>query len=492
MMRRRQFLEVSTAAALSFMLVSSRSVGGRPIQGSIGALAQRITDTPRDQVLEMVARHIRTGLTLHELLGAVSLAGVREIKPYPSVGFQFHAVLVMQSVYAAALRGPARDYWLPLMWSVDSFKRAQATDVRAGDWSQPVAPTLPAWNEVRAEKELLDAFETWDPERADVATTLLAASTDPQRLFELYFRYGARDFRDIGHKAVFVQNCHRVLGVLASDCRLPVIRSLSYALQNHEGDPAPNKNDLAADRAWRANRELVASSDSGELRTGLAVKSATHELLDVLRTAGDVEAARLVLKHLQDGANVQTVWDALALMAAELMLRRPGILALHANTMTNALHYGFRASRDRQTRVLLILQAAALLVSFRRLIERGSSRDLRIATFEAELQGGMGDTAVEAIFADLKADRLAAVRRILGYLQRGGDPMLVQTAARHYTVYKTAGVHDYKFTEAMLEQSGWVSPRWRSRLLAVSAMWLNGASDDDNEVVVESRRLLRA
>ena len=485
MLRRRQFLEVGGAAALSFAV--SRSLRGEPVVGDVEALASRLIDAPRGRVLEIVAQQIRAGLRLRDLLAAISLAGVREIEPYPSVGFQFHAVLVMQSVHAAALRSPKRDYWLPLMWSADNFKRAQATDARNGDWSLPAPPPAPVWNLARAEKEFVTALDSWDAERIDLATAVLTAETDPQRMFEVYFRYGARDFRDIGHKAVFVQNCHRVLGVLGWEHRLPVLRSLSYALQNHARDPAPHEHDLAADRAWRANREMIAGKPV-ELPAGPGARSTTLEVLDAMRTGSDIEAARLVYEHLQRGANVQTVWDALALMAAELMLRRSGILALHANTMTNALHYGFRQSRDPQTRLLLMLQAAALLVSFRRLVERGSPRDLRIDTFAQELV--VIDDAVEAIFADLATDRLAAARRILGYLERGGDASLVQQAARHHTVYKTAGVHDYKYTEAMIEESSWVSPRWRARVLAVSALWLNGATDDDNEVVIESRRLL--
>ena len=55
------------------------------------------------------------------------------------------------------------------------------------------------------------------------------------RAFELFFRYGARDFRSIGHKAIFVAGSYRVLQVIGWRYAEPVLRSLAYALLMHDG-----------------------------------------------------------------------------------------------------------------------------------------------------------------------------------------------------------------------------------------------------------------
>ena len=50
-------------------------------------------------------------------------------------------------------------------------------------------------------------------------------------------RYGARDFRDIGHKAIYVANAWRTLQTIGWQHAEPVLRSLAYALLDHERRP---------------------------------------------------------------------------------------------------------------------------------------------------------------------------------------------------------------------------------------------------------------
>src|SRR5262245_13370904 len=107
----------------------------------IEPLVRVIEDTPQNKLMDTVAARIRAGTSYQQLLGAVMLAGVRNIKPRP-VGFQFHAVLVVNSAHLASVASADRDRWLPLFWSLDNFKRSQANP-RKGNagW------VLPAVNE---------------------------------------------------------------------------------------------------------------------------------------------------------------------------------------------------------------------------------------------------------------------------------------------------------------------------------------------------------
>src|SRR5215467_10989046 len=96
-------------------------------------LVRFIEDTPRDRLIEEAARRVRAGTPYQQLLAAVMLAGVRSIRPRP-VGFQFHAVLVVNSAHLAALAAQDRDRWLPLFWALDNFKASQARNAQQGDW----------------------------------------------------------------------------------------------------------------------------------------------------------------------------------------------------------------------------------------------------------------------------------------------------------------------------------------------------------------------
>ena len=68
--------------------------------------------------------------------------------------------------------------------------------------------------------------------------------------FELFARYGRRDFRDIGHKAIYVANSFRTLECIGWQHAEPVLRSLAYALLQYDGDN-PATADTAPDRPWR-------------------------------------------------------------------------------------------------------------------------------------------------------------------------------------------------------------------------------------------------
>ena len=93
-----------------------------------------LEETPRDRLLEEMAMRIVHGLSYREVVLALLLAGVRNIQPRPSVGFKFHAVLVVNAAHLASISGPDADRWLPIFWALDYFKDCQAADVREGDW----------------------------------------------------------------------------------------------------------------------------------------------------------------------------------------------------------------------------------------------------------------------------------------------------------------------------------------------------------------------
>jgi hypothetical protein len=310
-------------------------------------------------------------------------------------------------------------------------------------------------------------------------------------VFELLFRYGIRDFRSIGHKAIFVANSWRTLQNIGRQHAEPVLRSLAYALLNHQGEPNPSTGDLMPDRAWRRNQELV-DSIRADRQDGKTDSDATSEMLAVLRQGSSEEACQQAVAFLNRGVAVQSIWDALFDGSGELLVRQAGIVALHAMTTTNAMHLIYGASGDDRTRRLALLQNVAFLPLFREaMANRGQVREHQIDRLEP-ISSQKGSLSIEDIFADVSQDRMTAARKVMGYLQSSGDPKSLIDAARRLVFLKGNDPHDYKFSSAVLEDYYHVSPNWRNRYLAASVFSLCGSGDRDNELVQRTRAALSA
>src|SRR4051794_16556741 len=179
----------------------------------IEPLVRLLEETPRERVLEEVAARIKRGLSYRELIAALLLAGVRDIQPRP-VGFKFHAVLVVNSAHLASLASPDSDRWLPIFWAIDQFKASQARDVQEGDWTMAPVDESAVPPSHKAKAALVEALENWDESAADAAIVGMLRTAGADDVYETLARYGARDFREIGHKEIYLANSYRCLGVI--------------------------------------------------------------------------------------------------------------------------------------------------------------------------------------------------------------------------------------------------------------------------------------
>jgi hypothetical protein len=334
-------------------------------------------------------------------------------------------------------------------------------------------------------------MDRWDEEGADAAVAALVRSAGAGEVIELFWHYGARDFRDIGHKAIFVANSWRALQTIGWRHAEPVVRSLAFALLEHEG-ANPSDRDADPDRPGRENVKRAAKV-RGDWLQGKDTPSAATDLLATLRTASPSDSAEKVVELLNKGVSPASVWDGLFLCAGELLMRQPGIVGLHCVTSTNALHYAFTASGDDETRRLMLLQCAAFLPMFRQAMgQRGKvDESLKIDALEKGDLKATGAAAVEEIMADVRRDNVAAARKVLALLDRkDGAPEGLLTAARRLIFLKGTDSHDYKFSSAALEDYYNATPAWRARFLASSVFWLKGSGDKDNDLVKRARAAL--
>ncbi len=456
----------------------------------IEPLVRLIEDTPRDKLLEAVGERIRTGTGYQPLLAAVMLAGVRGIKPRP-VGFKFHAVLVINSAHLASLAAPDGERWLPLFWALDYFKSSQAQNQRESGWVMPPADEAKLPAEHEAKQRFTEAMDSWDEAGADRAITALARSGGAEEVIELLWRYGSRDFRDIGHKAIYVANGSRTLQTIGWRHAEPVLRSMAFALLEHEGDN-PAKRDADADRPGRDNGKRVQQIRAG-WRKGKVDPAAAGDLLKTLRTASAADACDHVVELLNKEVDPASVWDGLFLRAGELLMQQPGIVGIHCVTSANALYHGFQWSANDETRRYLMLQAAAFLAMFLPLMKgRGKvNEDLHVDALEKEEVKADGAAAVEEVFANVRKERMTAARKTLALLDGGkANVESLMTTARRLVFLKGTDSHDYKFSSAALEDYYHVTPAWRNRYLATSLFNLHGAGEQDNQLVKRTRAAL--
>src|SRR5262245_28802149 len=193
---RRSFLQTSalSAGSLAFLselpAVSAEDAKADPnlvrLDSDIEPLVRLLEDTPRDKLLEEVGSRVKKGLAYRDVLAALLLAGVRNIRPRPNVGFKFHAVLVVNSAHMAALAGPDKERWLPLFWALDNYRNSQAQNEKESGWRMKPVDELHVSTARKAEAEFVAAMTDWDEGKADTAAAAVARHLPADKAFDLF------------------------------------------------------------------------------------------------------------------------------------------------------------------------------------------------------------------------------------------------------------------------------------------------------------------
>jgi hypothetical protein len=457
---------------------------------NIEPLVRLIEESPRDALLERVAERIRRGDSYREVLAALLLAGIRNVQPRPSVGFKFHCVLVVNSCHLASLAGPDEDRWLPIFWALDYFKSSQADEARQGGWRMSAVKESLVPNQMQAASWFTEAMDNWDIEKADSATAGLIRTRGATEVFNLFARYAARDFRSIGHKAIYLANAWRTLQVIGWHHAEPVLRSLAFAMLNHSGEPNPSTGDLAADRPWRENAEKLDRIPEDCL-SGKLDDAVPPTLFEAFREGSPAVAADAAIGALSDGVAVQSIWDGIFVGAGELLMQQPGIIGLHGLTTANALHYLWQNVADDRLRRHVLLQACSFNSMFRESAKnRGELDKHTIETLRPVSLDATGNAALEEILAEISENRMRAAAKVRSFLAGGGNAFDLVNAARRVLFTKGRDAHDYKFSSAVLEDFRHVSSGWRDRYLATAMFNLKGSGHPDSGLANRTREAL--
>jgi hypothetical protein len=462
----------------------------------IEPLVAAFETVPRQKSAELLADYLRRGTPYRQLMAALFLAAVRNINPRPP-GFALHAVFVIHSAHLIGMEAPPDARVLPLFYALDNFKAAQERDAKqtSGDYSmQPIRGPLPSG--ARAAADFAEAMEAWDAERAERAVVSLARNGSAAEVFEMLRRYGARDYRNIGHKAIFVANAYRTLDAIGWQDAEPVLRSLVLGLldfgrqqqvNGYKFDDQcylGNLKHLKAtfpklDPAWSSQRSDAAG---------------TRAMVELLRTSEPGAACDHVAASLRQGkAAADMVWDAVHLAAAELAMRARGgarIVGIHAVTSANGLHHAYLAAASAETRFLVLLQAVGWMGQFRKWTE---AREENLPSVKIEnLEPAAGNPAVAEIFAGVPERLDASTGMVMRLARDIPARQAFLTAALRFTLTKADEVHYYKYLAALIEDIALVSTRWQPHLHAAVLYYVKGANDRESPVMERARAVIKS
>ncbi len=461
----------------------------------IEPLVGLIERTPREQCAAMAVEQLRAGFSYRQFLAALFLAGIRNINPRPP-GFALHCVFVVHSAHLISLEAPADVRLLPLFYVLDDFKVSQDRDAKnaAGDYTmRELGGRLPAPE--RATGDFHAAMDAWDPAGAERAIASLARSRSGGDVFGMLWRYGARDYRNIGHKAIFTANACRTLHAIGWQYAEPVLRSLALALVDFAHDQRMNGYALD-DQCYAANVRQVKDSFAklhADWVESAADAGATRSIVAGSRDATPAEACADVAARLVKGqANAASVWDAVHLAAAELRMRaRRGaaLASIHAVTSANALHYAYNSAADPRDRYLLLLQAVGWIGQFRS-FSAANPDNLRAVNI-LELEAAPAAGPVEEILARIREQPDESAARVLRLARDLPARRVFLAAAMRAGLGKVDEVHYYKFLAALIEDLPLVSPEWQPHLAATTVYYLKGPADAEPAPMKRAREALR-
>ncbi len=411
----------------------------------------------------MAVEQLRRGVSYRQFMAALFLAGIRNVNPRPP-GFALHCVFVIHAAHLLGLEAPADLRLLPLFYALDDFKAAQERDAKAvgGDYTMR-AFRGPVPDANRAAAELSAAMEAWDTERGERAIVSLARNRTATEVFALLWQYGARDYRNIGHKAIFVANACRTLQTIGWQHAEPVLRSVTLALLDFGREQKMNGY-AYEDQCYAGNLKRMEAFTrlDANWTSDHADAAATRKVLAAIRESSPDEACTgTVNRILKDKVSAATVWDAVHLAAAELRMRAAGGAALasvHAVTSANALHYAYSTASDQRTRFLLTLQGVGWMTQFR-------------------------------VAAGARPENLRAFA--ITDLDTGPKPPSLTDAIR-YTVSKVNEVHYYKYLGALIEDIPLMSAEWQPHLLAAVPYYTKTAADSEPPAMKRAREALRS
>jgi hypothetical protein len=476
MVSRRRFLQLAGIGAVGVATGGVLRLGARGPRPELAPVLEILERSSRDDVLERLADWLAVRGDPAVLRDALVVAASRHVVPRTTFSKAHHALICVHAAHRAGEHAPPTMRWHPLLWSADTMKGAQLES--SGTDSSALEPLALAQlpPAATADAELEAALEEHDGARAELAIAALHRAGRRDRVVDLVTRYGSRDLRHIGHKAIHASCTLETLRVAGWDHAEDVLRSTAHTLALHYREEG---RDL--DGAWHHSHRRLAQLGPDWHRG--RDHSHVAPVLAVLRAASPGDAVSDVAERLARGASLRSIWDAMLLSGAELMFNHPtSVEALHAVTASHAARCAFDATAADATRRLLLLQNAARVADFHAYAAHWAARRNKPAMFALAIEqlAPLDGRGLDAIFDDIgrgPAERMRAAQAAMAFAGRpDGVPQLARRAVE-MGVSRAVDTHDLKLPAAAIEDARHISPRWRPHYLAACTARFRGASD---------------
>lgn len=481
----------ATAASLTRWGIAPSCIAaedaGRPLRHAdddkIKRLGERIIEAEPGQVVDIVATAFESGMSREQLLAANFVAGMR---------FRgHHYAFVAHPVNDVSNAVPAGDRLLPIFYHLSALK-----DSTGRPWREIDLTRLPPAR--KAAEFFHAAMAEGDRDTAIRSMLALAREHGPRQAYDHLWMYGAeRNHRSGGHTAITVVNTFRTLEAIGWRCAEIGLR---FAVDTPSVKPRGSDLHLVN----RARTDRIAELPHKWSAT-TSDRAAVLELMDLYRKGNPDKACQTTFNWLLNGkVRAGSVWDSVFLTSAEEVARYiwvgPKMLAGHAVTCSNALHFIFRTVNDPATRLYALLEAVQWTTSFLKR-ERARpalrKRDLFQVTPAALAKDG---DSLESIFETIPVRRRRQFSPVLLPACDRAQELALAWATTHadhapffrralqlLCIKATNEVHDYKFPIALFENYRYASGEWKPHLLAASVYVLQGLQIEDAPMLAEAR-----
>lgn len=436
-------------------------------------LVSTLVNIPRNKLQPWVVKQIREGrLRKPELIKALLSAGVSHIEPRP-VGFKYHAVLMVDAARRMSLQAEGIANWIPILWNVDYFKHSQARSRNISDWHlEDARGDLPTLSEAPALYTQGMRSQTWL--QADTAITRLARSGSMHQVFELMLEWAVRDFHSIGHKAILFAGVWRSLEYSGWRESETILRGMTYALLA-DGNVSADQEDGWWTRDYPEN--ILLSEKITDVAFVPGSKPAdTEALVDVMRKRDSRYCSEFAVEQITKGMNIQALWDAVFLTAADNVMNRPHIPMLHCITVSHALHSLWQRTANPMMRRVIPLQAISYVVQMKQQRASGGWNDLDVLALRPEAKSGAGKGNQFEELGESIGYAPDDARTLIRAYPLKGDWWRLKQQLNTWLLYKSNKAHDFKYGAAVLETMEWLSPEWRTPYLAACSRLLMGSS----------------
>jgi hypothetical protein len=498
----RGMLTTTIGAGLASELGLSRALAAESAEpslsfGALDPLVALMQETPPAQLMPLLAGKLKAGTALRELTAAAALANARTFGGEDYIGFHTMMALAPALHMSSELSGPQQA--LPVLKVL--YRNTSRIQDRGGRTEEVLHPVTPAAGDLRG------AIHAREIGRGEQILAARAATSPEDALNELLET--VQESAEV-HRVVMPYRAWDLLGLIGREHALTLLRqSVHYCVKNETwSERSPyNEPRTLLPRLLEQHRLLDRTPGTRE-----ADDAWVEKLCATFFSASPADAAGAAAEALAEGFKPDTIGEAIALAANQLVLRDQGrkpteestgkppgsvhgdSIGVHASDSANAWRNLARVSNARNTYACLIL--GAWQVAHDRVARGGDFANWEPLPLARQLDGVKTTEPAallreldEAIRGNLQG-RAATLATRYGAL--GHEPRALFGTLLGYAISEDGALHAEKFYRTVSEEFAGARPAFRWRFVTGLARVTASEFGRPAAGVAEARALLTA